>query len=427
MKKTTAVSLIALGLALAGGNVAPDLGLGIKPAAAQKKEEKKDGPKLSAKVGKPLQEADALIKAKNFKGALAKIKEVEAIPGKTPYEQYVTDELEGIVQVNLGDYGAAARVFENTLASGNVPADQQSNRVKAVTQLYYQAKNYPKAIEWAQKYNKDAQDPEIQLLVGQAYYIQKQFKPAADAMRQTIKYAEAKGQQPKEDWLQLLMSAEYEQGNTAGVQATLEQLVQRNPQPKYWQDLLSMMEKNMRGSTKSSLDIYRLMLATGTMKDAQEYSEMTELALQQGLPGEAKQVVEKGMQAGVLGQGPQKERHTRLLNMANTQVATDQKQLESGVKEARAQKTGDALVKFGEAYASYGQYDKAIQVIQEGIAKGVKDKDDAQLRLGLAHLGAGQRQQALTAFKAITPNSNASQIARLWTIQSGSRQTASAK
>ena len=38
---------------------------------------------VSAKVGKPLQEAQTLANAGNYKGALAKINEAEAIAGKT--------------------------------------------------------------------------------------------------------------------------------------------------------------------------------------------------------------------------------------------------------------------------------------------------------------------------------------------------------
>src|SRR3954470_17857811 len=111
MKKTTAVSVIALSLALVGGNFAPQLGLGVKPAAAQQQKDKGKAPQVSQKVGKPLQEAQALIQQKKFKEAEAKLHEVEQISGKSAYESYVTNQLMLAAAAGQGDYASAAKVL----------------------------------------------------------------------------------------------------------------------------------------------------------------------------------------------------------------------------------------------------------------------------------------------------------------------------
>ena len=49
----------------------------------------------------------------------------------------------------------------------------------------------------------------------------------------------------------------------------------------------------LRQMTRGSLDTYRLSLATGSMSAANDYMEMTQLALQAGFPSEAKQIVDK--------------------------------------------------------------------------------------------------------------------------------------
>ena len=120
--------------------------------------------------------------------------------------------------------------------------------------------------------------------------------------------------------------------------------------------------------------------------------------------------MDAGMKAGVLGQGAQKDREACLLAMASTQVK-DKKGLATGEADANKQKTGDALVKFGVAYASYGQYDKAIEDIQAGIAKGVESADDANRGLASpASGGAGKRAQGLEAFKGIAAGTRSAQI-----------------
>jgi tetratricopeptide (TPR) repeat protein len=213
------------------------------------------------------------------------------------------------------------------------------------------------------------------------------------------------------------MSAEFEQKNEAGVQQVLEQLAQKYPNPKYTKDLISISERALRGgSTKTSLDIYVVKFNAGVLTTPQEYTEMTELALQDGLPGLAKKVMEKGMSSGVLGQGASKDREARLMNMASTQADADQKALAKGEAEAQKQKTGEALVKYGEAYWSYGEFDKAIAATEAGIAKGVPDMNDAKLRLGIAYKMAGKSAQANDAFKSIAAGTVPAQIAGLWRV-----------
>jgi hypothetical protein len=46
----------------------------------------------------------------------------------------------------------------------------------------------------------------------------------------------------------------------------------------------------------------------------------------------------------------------------------------------------------------------------------VKDPDDAQLRLGLAYLAAGQKAEGLAILKGITSKTPSAQVARLWVI-----------
>lgn len=419
MKTKLALSTATLAVALSLGLVAGGAILVPKAAFAAAKKEEKDDKKavLTPKFGKPLQEADALMKAKDFNGALAKLQEVDKMSGKNPYETYLVDELLGLTYVNLQNYPEAAKRFEPTITAGFLDPAQTASRIKAVAQIYYQSKDYPKAIEWVNKSTAQDPDPEVQVLAGNAYYIQKDFKNAALELRKALKMAEAKGIPAKKEWLELQMSADYESKDTPAVQRDLEMIVASYPEPKYWTDLLNLVEKTLKDkSQRTSLDIYRLMFATNAMTAEGEFTEMANIASQQALPGEAKRVLMQADSKGLLGAS-----NKALLTKANAAADADLKSLPATEAQARAQKTGDADVKFGEAYASHGQYDKAIEAIQRGIGKGVKDKDDAQLRLGLAYLGAGKTAEAKAAFAAISPGTNAATFAHLWNIQSGNK------
>lgn len=406
-------SLIVLSLMLATGFVGAEAVIAPQAALAQK------APSISAKVGKPLQAAQELLKKKQFKEAVARAEEAAAVANKSPYETFLVNEILAIAYIQSGNLARGTAAWEASLATGQMPADQAKERVKQLAGVYYQSKNYPKAIEYAQRYVKEnGPDTDMQVLVGQSYYLQKNYKQAAEVLRAAIRGAEAARRNPDKQWLELLMSTEYELGNNDAMQETMEKLIRLYPDPKYWRDFITLSERSLRGDTHNELDVLRLKQVSGIMTTDREYTQMAEIALQEGLPGEAKLVLEKGNAAGVLGQPANKERETRLLALATKQAEADAKTLVQGAAEAAKQAKGDALVKFGEAYWSIGDNAKAIELINAGIAKGVDDKDDAQLRLGIAHISAGRRAEGLAAFKSITAGSPEAKIANLWAIHS---------
>jgi lipopolysaccharide biosynthesis regulator YciM len=381
--------------------------------AADKKGEKQ----VSTKVGKPLKEALELAQAKKFKDAMAKVREAQAISGKTPYEEYKINEIVAYVAINLQDYGTATKAYEATLESGELSPAELKQRLDQLTKIYYQAKNYPKAIQFGNRYLKDVgSDTEIALLVAQSYYLQKDYPHTIEATQALIKIANQAGQPAKEEWLKLMMSSQHEAGRDNEAMATLEQLLSKYPSPAYWRDMFIYVQNQGNSSDRKSMEIYRLKLLTGSLRDS-EYVEMAQLAMALGFPGDAKSVLEKGFNSKILGTGPSKDRENRLLTLAQTNSATDQKGLPSFEKEAIAAATGDADLKLGEAYASYGEYDKAIEAMKRGLKKGgLKANDEAHLQLGVAYVGAKRNSDAISEFKAVPADSKLAGVARLWSI-----------
>ena len=92
-------------------------------AAASADEAPAAAPKdtVRPEVGKPLQEAQTLITAKKYKDALAKVKEAEAVPARTPYENFVIDRVRGSAAANDGQDELALSSFESVVNSGRLP------------------------------------------------------------------------------------------------------------------------------------------------------------------------------------------------------------------------------------------------------------------------------------------------------------------
>jgi tetratricopeptide (TPR) repeat protein len=234
-----------------------------------------------------------------------------------------------------------------------------------------------------------------------------------------VNAAEKGGRTPQENWLQIVLSSQFKLDNKDGIADALKKLVRYYPKAEYWENLLDIYRRKDT-SDRISLGYYRLMNDVGTLKQADDYVEMAQLAIDAGVPGEAQAIVEKGVQDGIL-KSPDKTtqgRYDRLLTSAKKSAADDKAQLPQLAKEADKASSGQALVALGQAYLSYGMVDEAIEALKKGIAKGgATDADEAQLSLGQAYLRKGQKDLARQSFKAVKAESKWRDLADLWDIR----------
>lgn len=377
---------------------------------------------VSAKVGKPLQEALKLANSGNLKEAMAKAEEAAAVPSRSAYDTYKANEVIAYIAVKDHDYARAAQAYEATLDSGELPADQKVARIDQLTKIYYQLHNYPKAVQYGKEYLKNGgNDLLIAVLVAQSYFQQKDNNNAIAATEDLIRMAKASGQPVKEEWLQLLMNCQIRANKETDALKTLDQLLVLYPSRQYWSQMLNYTQTHGPSTDRKNLELYRLKLYTGVLK-AQEYVEMAQLSIALGFPGDAKTVLAKGFADKLLGVDDKKDRQERLLKLAEANSASDKASLPEFAKEAAASAKGDDDIKLGEAYASYGEYDKAIEAIKRGLKKGnVKAADEAQLQLGVAYIGAKRYKDAAAAFKSVPSDSKLASTARLWEIYAGNQ------
>lgn len=375
--------------------------------------------KISAKVAKPMKAAQEALQKKQWDQALAKLTEADGTSGKTAFDQYQINEFKAYIYLQQRKYPDVARLYEANLASGKTPADQVNERLKVLTQLNTAAKNYPKVIEFGERWMKaGGQDVDIRVLVGQAHYIQNHNKEAISIMQGAVASTERAGKTPDENWLQLIRSAQTKLGDSDAAANTLEKLVKINPKPEYWHDLL-VTRLNQRSSDRVMLNTYRLAQQVGTLRSADQYLEMAELLLEAGLPGEARSVLEAGYSAKVLESidKPRADRYKRRLEDARVAATKDLNALPQTEKDAAKIKTGQGDVALGMAYSSFGQYEKAAAALNKGLEKGqIRDPDQTRIMLGIANLKLGKKTDALKAFEGVKEDPQMVDLARLWTI-----------
>lgn len=406
--------LAHLGLILAafGFNMAPPL-LGLTSSSAYAADT------LRPEVGKPLQAAAEMMKQHKTKEALAKVREADAVGGKTAFEAFTVDRMRASVASAAGDNDLAIKSFESIIASGRLGAGEQIKYIASVASLYYTTRNYAKASVWISRYIKEGgTDPTMRSLLTQTYYQSGDFARAAKEVGGEVASAEKGGRKPSEEQLQLLANCASKLNDKAGYITAMEKLVAHYPKKEYWEDLLNRVTNKPGFSGTLALDVYRLKLVTGQLNKPGDFMEMAQLSLQAGHPAEAKKIVEQGYQSKALGSGADISRQQRLRDLAIKNAGDEQKAI--GQTEADAVKAMDAtaMMAIGYSYVSFGQFDKGIGLMEKGVKLGsVKRIEDAKLHLGMAYWQANRKSDALQMLKTVKGTDGAADLAHYWITQ----------
>jgi Tfp pilus assembly protein PilF len=365
---------------------------------------------LRPEVGNPLKAAQDLMKQGKHKEALAKLREADNVSGKTANESYLIERVRAAAASSAGDYDAAAKSFETLIASGKLSAGEKEKFSEGLIGIYMRAKDFGKANAAINRQLKEHDSPNLRALLIQNYYNQGNMSAAESELRSIEKSGRL-----SEDQLGLLANIQLKKGDKDGYVNTIEKLAASYPKTSYWTDLLNRVSTKKTFSNRLNVDIYRLKLANNLLKKPSEFVEMAQLVLQAKAPAEAIKVIDKGYKAGVLGVGAEAARHQRLKDLAEKTLADNNKS--QAVDEAALVKSkdNDGLLAMGYGLVQAGQADKGLTMMNAAIkAGGLRNPEDAKLRLGEAYAAAGKKQQAISTLKSVGGSDGTSELARYW-------------
>jgi hypothetical protein len=389
------------------------------PAAGQEQK----GETVRPEVGKPLQAAIDLLKAKRGKEALARAREAQAVPKQTPYETYLVTRIVAQSAAAAGEAATAASAFEAAAASAAAPAAEKLQFLAAAASQYYVVKEYAKAADVAQRYFKQGgTDKSMRTLYVQSLYLGGNYAAASKEILADIEAEEAARRKPPEDQLQLLANAYLQGKDNAGYLRATEKLATYYPKRDYWLTLLHGVATRPGFSERLTLDVARLKMETGIMRTSNDYLDAAQLALIEGFPAEATKIIDRGYAEGVLGKGAEAERHKRLKDLAAKNLAEDKKALAQEEGKDTTAKEGRAIFNEGFNLVFHGKAAKGLEMMHEGLKRGTgpsKRAEHARLQLAYAYHVAGQDERAIQQFKGVQGTDGAAALARLWMIKLG--------
>jgi hypothetical protein len=393
--------LAHLGLVLAAlGFTAAAPVVGLAPAYAAET--------VRPEIGKPLVEAQHLMKSGKNKEALAKLRELDKVSGKSANETYLIERTRAGAATGAGDYDTAAKSFEYLIGSGKLSATEKGQFSEGLIGIYMRAGDLNKANAAIERQLKEHDDPKLRAYLMQNYYKQGNIK----ALENELHAAEKNGRL-SEDQLGMLANIQLKKNDKAGYVNTIEKLAANYPKAQYWNDLLNRVQGKPGFSGRLAVDVYRLKLANNLMKKPSEFMEMAQLVLQAGAPAEALKVIDKGYKAGALGTGPDAARHQRLKDLAEKNLAEQNKTLAATEAQLRKDGDNDGLADLGYALVQSGQADKGLKMMQAASKAGdLKHPEDVKLHLGEAYAAAGKKQQAINTFRSVGGDDGAADLAR---------------
>ena len=401
-----------LAAALASGQACAQAAAPAAAAAAS-------APTLRPETAKPLAAAQEALRANQHAQALARIAEAEAVPGLTPYEQYIVLRLKGPALFASGDQAGALAVFEKVVVSPLTPAAEKASLTETTIKLALQLKKYDSAQVLMKAYLADrGPSAEIASLYPQVLSVQGDHAGVIAYLLPLVAADEAAKRATPEATLRLLASSQGTVKDTAGYLATLTRLAATTGKLDYWDELINRtVRKDGFADERLRLDVYRLRQAVGIQLEADEVGDMAYRANQAGLPAEAQALLDDGFKSGLLGKGSNAAADQKLRESATKAAAQDRATLADSEAAALKAPTGTALYGLGLALSATGAHERGLALITQGIAKGgLRRPDDAQLHLGVVALRAGKTDQAKAAFAAVKGTDGAADLARLYAL-----------
>ena len=414
-------SPLALAIALATGAIVATTAFAPAEVSAQrkkKKDEGEDGGGYSKEFIAVYQPLNDLFNEEGSDLASQRA-QFDTLAGvlNTPDEKIAGGGLIFNAAVRLQDPALQLQGMELMLASGKVEAaslgrynfiayqlaDRQN--MKAKSRTYLQAaidNNFT---------TETISVSDLQVAMMESFFASNDYQAGFDYLKGAIAGQKAAGQPVSETWYRRGITVAYENEISPTVYELAGMWLSDYPSETNWRDAINIA-RNLNDFTPAEmLDLFRLARKTGALNTASDYDFYVEVADARRLPSEVKNVIEEGKAAGVLVDS--NLYMVEQLGIANNRIASDRADLPALESDASAANAGlRTVVAAGDAFLSYGEYDKAAKFYERSLTMPEVKMDEELNRLAIAQIGAGDYAAARESLSRIS--GSRMPLAMLW-------------
>jgi tetratricopeptide (TPR) repeat protein len=378
------------------------------PAGAQQAAAEAPKIKVSEGATPAVAELQKAINANDVANIPAKLAAAQA-KAKTKDDKYIVAQLQLKAALAAKNDAATAAAVDAIAASGFLENAKVAELYSGLGVTFYNAKNYPQALTYfnrAASLNPSSVAP--LKLVAETQLAQGQKADAAATLMKAIQLSSAGGLPAEEDLYKRAVGLAYESNSPAAVDIG-RQWIAAYPSPISWRNAIAIYRNYNHPDVESTLDLLRLMQASGALSTPGDYRLFITSASEQLNYNEAQAVLDAGIAAKVIN--PASAEFRDVVAPLKTKAKATAADLAVATKTAQS---GMALLRIGDRYYGMGDYAKAAELYRQSMGKAGVDASTANLHLGMALARSGDKAGATAAFNAVTgPRAD---VAKYWLI-----------
>jgi len=311
-----------------------------------------------------------------------------------PFEKAVALQTMGFVYADKGDYKRTMSIFERAIASGDLDERVEIDLTYNLAQLNLAEDNPKKALSLLNTwFSKVGDDPSAD-----AFAFKAQIHLSLDDYRsaeQAIKKALSKVEEPKKQWVRILLAVLLQDERYKEARPILEDAVQRWPGEKpFWQQL-SVVYFDAEDEELAFV-AQQAMYVQGMLTTSKELTRMAQLYLYHNVPIKAALILDEGIKSKKI------EATTKNYELlANAYMhAREWKQSVAPLKIAAAKSDdGKLYLQLGQSYLQDENWKAAESALESALKKGeLKDEGQTWLLLGITRTKVDKWEAAIKAF-----------------------------
>lgn len=364
--------------------------------------------KISKEALKAITDLQKTVVANDFANVPAKAQAALAA-AKTSEDRYAIAQLQLKAAVTAKDDAASLAAIDAIATTNYLGASQVADLYSAVGVNLYNAKKFDDAAAAFQKSaNLAPQNPKPYELLGEARNSQGRAAEASAAIQKAMQLSEAAGRKPSEDVLRRALSMAYE-AKAPNAIVLARQWVTNYPSPTSWRNSIAIYRNMTHPDLEGTLDLMRLMRASGALTQSTDYQLYAASAAEQGNYVEAQAAINAGLAAKHIDASTPEIRD--LISGLKAKPQATEADLETALASAAGAST---VIRIGDRYYGLGNYAKAAATYRAAMAKPGADPNIANMHLGMALARSGDKAGAAAAFNKV--GGSLSEIAKFWLL-----------
>lgn len=362
---------------------------------------------------KQLNAINEKISGERYAEARDDLREMLGRAGRDAYLRAILNQALAQVEWSLGNYSASLAYFERAVDLDTLPDTAHFTLMYQIAQLYFMQERYDEALEkldlWFCKSPPGEVTSAAYVLQASIHARKQDYAGALDAIDRAI----AMDGDPEEPWYQLKLAAHYELGQFPGAAQTLETLIARWPQRKiYWTQLSQVCLR--LGQDDRALAVQALAYRNGLLDEQADLLYLSGLYSQSGIPFKAAEVLQSGLETGVVEPG---RYHWTVVAEAWYAAEELEKSLLAYEMAGRLADDGDTDLGRGYILVDLERWPEALESLDRALRKGGLDERktaEAHLLRGMAHFKLGSFEDAGSDWARAARSEKTGEAARQW-------------